>query len=189
MAFFTLAEIFNLIILTVAIGYIFSGFIRDPSHRVIGKYKINWQDFKFALLVSAPGVVFHELAHKFVAIALGLTANFFIFWPGLGIAVFLKLISSPFILIAPGFVGIAGTPTELQSILTSFAGPLVNLIIFLTAAYILNNARKLTKRQAVTLYLTKKINIFLFVFNMIPIPPLDGSKVIFGLFRIISSSF
>ncbi len=189
MAFFTFLEIVYLVILTLSIGFIFTGFIRDPSHKQPYRLKFNWQDFKFALLVSAPGIVLHELAHKFVAILFGLTANFFIFWSGLGIAIFLKLISSPFILVAPGYVLIEGMPTEIQSILTSFAGPLVNLLFFLSAAFILNKAKKLSRRQAITLYLTKKINLFLFIFNMIPIPPLDGSKVIFGLFKLISSSF
>ena len=189
MPIITFSEIINLIILTAAIGYIFTGYIRDPSQSFSLKQKFNWKDFKFALLVSAPGVVIHELAHKFVAIAFGLSAKFFIFWWGLGIAIFLKLISSPFILIAPGYVLIEGTPTELQSILTSFAGPAVNLIIFFVAWLILNNAKKLTRRQAVTLFLTKKINLFLFIFNMLPIPPMDGSKVIFGIFKLLFSSF
>lgn len=186
MVLFTILEIFNLAILTAAIGYIFSGFIKDPLHKSLKK--LNWQDFRFALLVSAPGVLLHELAHKFVAMMQGLTANFFVWWPGLGIAVFLKLISSPFIIIAPGYVGIQGTATKLQTVLTSFSGPLINLILFTIAALILNNSRDLSRRQAIFLYLTKRINLFLFIFNMIPIPPLDGYNVVLGLFNIISSS-
>ncbi len=187
MAFFTFSEIFNLIVLMFTMGYIFLGYVRDPNSKYLDK--LSRKDFLFSLLVSAPGVILHELAHKFVAIAFGLTASFFVFWWGLGIAIFLKLIHSPFIIIAPGYVGISGTATELQSILTSFAGPLVNIILFFVATLILNNAKRLTRRQAVTLYLTKKINLFLFIFNMLPIPPLDGSKVLFGIFRIIFSSF
>lgn len=186
MTLITFTEIINLIILTLSMGYIFSGYIKDPAHRHSGK-RFSWEDFKFALLVSAPGIVLHELGHKFVAIALGLTAQFFIFWWGLGIAIFLKVISSPFLLVAPGYVGISGATTELESILTSFAGPLVNLILFLIAALILNYSKKLTRKQALFLYLTKKINIFLFIFNMIPIPPLDGSKVLFGIAKLIIS--
>ena len=94
MPIFTLVEIFYLIVLVGSIGYIFSGFIKDPASRYISGF--NWRDFRFALLVAAPGIILHELLHKFVAIFFGLVANFYIFWPGLGIAVFLKLISSPF---------------------------------------------------------------------------------------------
>jgi len=186
MPIITIAEIVNLIILTLSMGYIFSGYIKDPSHRSFGK-RFNLENFKFALLVSAPGVVLHELGHKFVAIALGLSAQFFVFWWGLGIAIFLKLISSPFLIIAPGYVGISGASTELQSVLTSLAGPTVNIIIFFVASFILNYSKKLTRKQAFFLYLTKKINLFLFIFNMIPIPPLDGSKIFFGIFKLILS--
>ena len=185
MVFFSLIEILNLFILTIAIGYIFSGYIKDPSTRFSLSRKFNLQDFKFSLLVSAPGVVIHELGHKFISLFFGLGAVFKIWFPGLGIAVFLKLINSPFLIIAPGFVSISGDTNPLQTILISFAGPAVNLLLFLISYFILNNAKKLTRRQATALYLTKRINIFLFIFNMIPIPPLDGSKVLFGLIDLI----
>ena len=186
MGFISLAEFINLIILTLVVGYVFSGYIRDPSRPAHKKLQLN--DFLFALLVSAPGVVLHELGHKFVAMTFGLTAEFFVFWWGLGIAVFLKLISSPFILLAPGYVGISVISSPSQSFFVSFAGPAVNLLLFLIAAWLLNNVGKLTRKQATFLYLTKKINLFLFVFNMIPLPPLDGSKVFLSLFKILSAS-
>jgi len=185
-------EIVNLLILTAAIGYIFSGYIKDPStqYRLIRDVrKFNWQDFKYATLVAAPGVVLHELGHKTVAILFGLSATFKVWFPGLGIAVFLKLINSPFLIIAPGYVEIPGMFTVMQSILISFAGPAVNLILWLGSAYILNTAKKLTRTQAITLFLTKRINMLLFIFNMLPIPPLDGSKVFYGIFKLIFSSF
>ena len=186
MPFFTLIELLHLLILTLAIGYIFSGYIKDPSHRLFHR-GFNLQDFKFALLVSAPGVVLHELGHKFVALLLGLGAVFKVWFPGLGIAIFLKLINSPFLIIAPGFVLISGESTQLKTAITAFAGPAINLILWGAASLVLDKARKLTKRQATILYLTKKINLFLFIFNMIPIPPLDGSKVLFGLINFIFS--
>jgi len=184
MPLFTLIELLHLLILTVVIGYIFSGYIKDPSSRLFHK-GFNWNDFKFALIVSAPGVVLHELGHKFVAMLLGLGAVFKVWFPGLGIAIFLKLIHSPLLIIAPGFVLISGESSPLQISITAFAGPLVNLILWGSASLILNKAKKLTRRQATILYLTKKINLFLFVFNMIPFPPLDGSKVLFGLISSI----
>ena len=182
---FGFVEIIHLAILTIAIGYIFSGYITDPSNRFKTIKKFNWKDFKFALLVSAPGIVIHELGHKFAALVFGLGATFKVWFPGLGIAVFLKLINSPFLIIAPGFVEISGAASPFQTMITAFAGPLINLILWGGAALILNNARKLSRRQAVFLYLTKKINLFLFIFNMIPIPPLDGSKVLFNLIGTI----
>ena len=36
---------------------------------------------------------------------------------------------------------------------------------------------KLNRNQTIFWGLTKQINIFLFIFNMLPIPPLDGFSV------------
>ena len=182
----SLQEIFNLIILTGAIGYIFTGFIRKPTQGFNMRNGFNWEDFKFALLIAAPAVVLHELAHKFAAMAFGLTAVFKIFWGGIGLAIFLKLISAPFLIIAPGYVQIS-TQSLYSSTgaIIAFAGPAMNLILFITAHLILTRAKHLTRIQAVALYLTKQINLLLFAFNMIPIPPLDGSKVLFGLTSLL----
>lgn len=186
MPIITLAEIIYLIILTIALGYIFSGFIRSPDHYRFPRKMFDWKDIKYSMLIAAPAVILHELFHKFAALAFGLEATFHIWPTGLGLAVFLKLISSPFLIIAPGYVAISQA-TPIQMTITAAAGPFANLILFLGAAYILNNAKKLTRRQAVTLYLTKKINLLLLIFNLIPIPPLDGSKVLFGLIEIIKT--
>ena len=91
----SLQEIINLLILTAAIGYIFTGFIKKPrdGYELIYKKRgFDWEDFKFSILIAAPAVVLHELAHKFAAMAFGLTATFKIFPMGLGLAVFLKVI-------------------------------------------------------------------------------------------------
>ena len=179
----TLQEIYYLTIMSLALGYIFSGFIKKPDSPFTKGF--NWEDFKFAILIAAPAVVLHELAHKFTAMLFGLSATFKIFWGGLGIGVFLKLIHSPFLIIAPGYVEIPGLQTNLTTAIIAFAGPAINLLLFITAHLILTRARNLTRIQATALYLTKQINLLLFVFNMLPIPPLDGSKVFGGLIKLI----
>lgn len=187
---FTIPEVIYFIILTAVIGYIFTGYIRKPTSEVyhpfsFRKYTFKMQDFLFSVLIIAPAIVLHELAHKFIAIFFGLTANFFILWEGLGLAVLLKLLHSPFLIIAPGYVLISHGATPLQDILISFAGPLTNLILFLISGYILNHSTKLTRTQAIGFYLTKQINLFLLIFNMLPIPPLDGYHVFSGLLGFI----
>ena len=186
MPFITLLEILYLVILTFVIGYIFSGYIKKPITETDLVYdkSFSWDDIKYATLITAPGVILHELGHKFVAIFFGLDAVLHIFWEGLGLALFLKLISSPFLIIAPAYVSISSNGSPLISALTSFAGPFVNLLLFLIAYIILDRA-KLTKNQATILYLTKQINLFLFIFNMIPIPPLDGYNFFYSLYRFI----
>ena len=76
---FTINELIDLVIMTVAIGYIFSTFIkRQPTtgYDPIAYFKQNQiiEDIKFGIIIAAPAIVFHELAHKFVAMAFGAAA-------------------------------------------------------------------------------------------------------------------
>lgn len=185
---FTLREIIDLIVVTIALGYIFSAYIRRPRTELelaYPQFGLSWSDFKFAMIITAPAVIIHELAHKFVAIALGLTATFKAWYAGLGIGVFLRIINSPLIILAPGYVVIPPSTSELATFITAISGPLSNLLIFFIASYLLNTLKKMTRTLAITLYMTKQINFFLFIFNMLPIPPLDGSKVFSSLFKLI----
>ena len=61
----------------------------------LSTFFFNWIDFKYAIYVSAPAIIIHELGHKFVAMAYGYTATFEMFSLGLAIGVVLKLIGSP----------------------------------------------------------------------------------------------
>ena len=186
MAFTSLEEIFYLVVLIIAIAYILSGYIRSPkkSYTQLRKRTLfDLEDFKFAAIVAVPAILFHELAHKFVAIAFGATATFKIWGFGLILGVFLRLIYSPFLLLAPGYVEI---PTEALSAsqmgLVAFAGPLVNFILWIVPTFILKIKKgKLRKNTAIFLFYTAFLNMWLFIFNMIPLPPLDGSKVLAGL--------
>ena len=182
--FLNLNEIISLIVISVILGYIFSGFIQRPRKEFEFRKKFDWEDIKFAAMIAAPAVILHELGHKFVALFFGLNAVLKLFWEGLGLGIFLKLINAPFLIVAPAYVSISGNGTPLQEIITSFAGPFMNLLLFLIS-YLMLNRSKLTKNQATILYLTKQINLLLFGFNMLPIPPLDGYSVFSNLFRII----
>lgn len=87
----TISEIIYFIILTLVVGYIFSGYIKYPRKEydlIYRKSFFDWQDIKFVALITAPAVLLHELAHKFVAIYYGFQASFHIFWEGLGLAIF-----------------------------------------------------------------------------------------------------
>lgn len=184
MALISVLEILDLLVMTAALGYVFMTYIpksRTP-YQIVHERGFSWEDFFFAIKVTAPAIVLHELMHKFVALLLGLKAVFHAWYFGLFLGIFLKWIGSPFILFAPGYVSMGKSSPLLMS-LTAFAGPATNLLLFLIAAGILNYATHLTKGQALFLYLTKQINLFLFIFNMLPIPPLDGSKVFYGLYK------
>jgi Zn-dependent protease len=85
-------------------------------------------------------------------------------------------------------MGFAVTPVNdskmrrprLHGALTSFAGPLVNLAfcvvgVFATVWVIENSSSNLAFQLA---FFTMVFNAFLFVFNLLPIPPLDGGRIV-----------
>jgi Zn-dependent protease len=173
----TFRELIDFTILIIAIAYIFtSNFTAKISFK-----RFDFDNFKIALIATSPAVFFHELFHKITALALGYSATFHIFTPGIFIGVILKLISSPLLFIAPGFVSIQNVTQDIPYRLIAFAGPFANLLLFLIAIIILKKAKNLSEKQLIVLHLTKKINLILLIFNMIPFGPLDGAKVLFGL--------
>ncbi len=179
-------EIIYLTIVVIVIGYIFSGMFRfktkpNKISDITSRLRFDMDDFKLAVLVTAPAIVLHELAHKFVAMGFGFPAEFHIWGFGLLLALFLRVINSPFIIIAPGYVDIPLVTDPTAYRLIAAAGPAINLILWIGAFLILKNARNINRKQMIALYLTKKINMILFIFNMIPFGPLDGAKILFGL--------
>ncbi len=188
MAIFSLFEIIQILIAALATGYIFTGLypFKLSKKDVLDSYikRFDWSELWFSCLVAAPAIILHEIGHKFVAIALGLNAHFEVFPMGLVIGIVLKLFGSGFILLAPGYVVIANA-SILQGMLTAFAGPFVNLVLWLSGYFVLKYSKNMSRKGAIFWSLNKEINKWLFIFNMIPIPPLDGSKVLIPLFRII----
>ena len=192
MPLITFGEIIDLVIMTVFVGYIFSGIIpvRRESYEPLIHYRrgFDFEGLKFAILATAPAIIFHELAHKFVALGFGLDAVFYAFYRStftlmLGIfTIISKLAGFGFMFFVPGFVGISGNGTHLQFALTAFAGPFINLILWLLPWYLIEN-KIYRKKHYLLLVLTSRINMFLFIFNMLPLPGFDGYKVFIGLIQ------
>lgn len=180
-------EIIHLVVASLVVGYIFSGIIRvqtkeDVLKQYTRRFSFDWENFKLAVIVAAPGVIIHELAHKFVAMGFGLNAIFQIWPAGLAMGVVLKLLGSPFLLVAPGYVSISGGSNIPQFVLTAFVGPLMNLLLWIGAKMLSKHMKNASRKTAIVLLLTENMNKWLFIFNMIPVPPLDGSKVLYPLF-------
>ena len=189
----TFQEIIDIAIMTVAVGFIFSDVFarfvrpRDPI-AALQRTRIADEGFKFAVIVTAPAIILHELAHKFVAMAFGLSSVFRAAYSWLAIGVMLKLIGAPFIFFVPAYVQIIGHAGPLESAMIAFAGPAVNLMLWLGSSYAIRN-RLVKKKHYSAIFLTSRINMFLFFFNMIPIGFFDGAKVLSGVATYLKSIF
>ena len=112
--------------------------------------------FPVVMIGVGAGFIFHELGHKFVAMHYGYYAEYELWPTGLLIA----LVSSFF-----GFI-FAAVNIVLGLIFFLILGSLGDFIYTETGAIVY-----------LICVLGTRINFFLAAFNLLPIPPLDGSKV------------
>ncbi len=178
----TLREVLDVLIMTIALGYIFKDSFVTSVYHIPRAF--SWRDLGYAALVTAPGIILHELGHKIVALVYGLAATFHAHYGFLLLGVVLKMLNFGFIFFVPGYVAHSGGATIAQSTLIAFAGPGVNLALWLIARQLYKQKIGAEKWHKAW-FLTSKINMFLFFFNMLPIPPFDGWKVWSGLFEML----
>lgn len=136
------------------------------------------EQFAVMLVAVGSGFILHELAHKYVAIHYGAQAEFRAWRQGLLLAIGLAIITNgSFVFAAPGAVYVFGKSiTVKQNGIISWAGPVTNLFVvffFGSLLAILNPSDFLARIIISAMY----VNFFLAAFNLIPIFPLDGSKV------------
>ena len=172
---FTGKEIRDLIISFIVIALGFTILYSNGDYSNIGLV------FPIVMIGVGAGFIFHELGHKFVAMHYGYYAEYELWPTGLIIA----LVSSffGFIFAAPGAVVIYSNGMEKKTNgIISIAGPIVNIILGLIFFLILGSLGNFvyTETGAIVYLicvLGTRINFFLAAFNLLPIPPLDGSKV------------
>ena len=163
------------IVLIVAFSLTMAGGILSPTSKTV-------DEFIGFLPIAALGVtlsfVLHELMHKFAAERYGAIAAFRSSTTGLMIT--LATGAMGFLLGIPGATMIyTNRFTKRENGIVSLAGPLTNIGIFLVfyaAAIIINPAPG--SYMAGALYFVIFISVLLAFFNMLPIYPLDGSKVL-----------
>jgi Zn-dependent protease len=137
--------------------------------------------FPISLVAVGTGFIFHELAHRAVAKRYGCLAEFRMWSTGLLLALVLPIISAGTLFFAaPGAVYIYGPHiTRKENAMISLAGPLINIIVgalffiiymIMQPAVIAPYLLRLLERVAV-------LNLWFAFFNLIPVPPLDGSKI------------
>lgn len=130
--------------------------------------------FGICLLLVVFSFLLHEFGHKFTAQNFGMRSEFRIFPTGLFITLLTSVLG--FLFAAPGAVYIEGNPTRKENGIISIAGPAVNILLTLVgiAGCLAFNGGGVV---VIFFYLLAYLNAFLAVFNLLPIPPLDGSKI------------
>lgn len=160
-------------------------------------------DFVFQIIILIFSVVIHEVSHGYAAYLLGdstakyqgrLTLNpikHLDFFGSIFLPILLFISNSGFLV---GWAKpVPYNPYNLRNqrwgeAIVAFAGPLSNILIavifgllirFGLATGIIENFNILRITSSIVL-----TNLLLAVFNLVPIPPLDGSKILFSVFRI-----
>jgi len=133
--------------------------------------------FVLSLLTAGIGFLLHELAHKFVAIRYGQTAEFRADYSMLFLAVMAGF--AGFLFAAPGAVYHRGRITAREQGLIALAGPAVNVVLVAVFAGVWIGGEAAGFGLLSTIgYLGVIINALLAGFNMLPFGPLDGKKVL-----------
>ncbi len=182
---FSLGEIPSIIlawiVLSVGITY---GSIARFSRGVPGSLEFVIAGF----IATATAFIIHEMGHRYVAIRYGYVARFRLWAWGLAMTLVIVFATGGGIVFgAPGAVYIAPavmsfydsnyrkTDPERDNMIISAAGPGINLafaIVFLTLIFVIPSGFLSTISQ-----FGFSLNIGLGSFNMLPVPPLDGSKI------------
>lgn len=151
--------------LTLAFTLLFAGRYELSIFMVIG--------LSFVAVIT--GFLLHEIGHKIVAQRYGCWAEFRAWTFGLLFAVLSAFMG--FLFAAPGAVYIRGHLSKEENGKVSAAGPLMNVVVasFLLPIWIFI---PLIDELLLLISMVLWLNLFIGGFNMIPVPPLDGSKII-----------
>ncbi len=178
---FSAIEIRDIFIAWIALGIAFALALAGGGLVLVSSSGFTFSDIAFlvgiSLLTVGPGFVFHELSHKFVAQRYGYWAEFRM-WPmGLILALLTSLIGVIFA--APGATYISGTTiTREENGRISIAGPAINLVISVLFLPLLLFGGGLQTLAGSIGFIGFRVNSLLGVFNLLPIGPLDGAKVL-----------
>lgn len=141
--------------------------------------EILWNPLFFVVSILTVGIAFfgHELSHKFMAKKHGFWSEYRMWTQGLVLAVFFAIVTNGAVIFAaPGAVYFATQwifhhPTRREIGIIGLAGPLFNILLSLVLI-----AVWFAYPLVIIAYMIR-INSWLALFNLIPVPPLDGSKI------------
>jgi Zn-dependent protease len=168
----------SMIILTFVFGLVFTE--NNIFYALVnGSFSIETLPYGIGLAFVGilTGFFFHEISHKFMAQKYGLWSEYRMFPQGLRLALILGLFT-PLVFAAPGAVMFRGDSRIYETGHIAMAGPLSNIIIALITLSIYlsisSNSIEIFRVIGFICY----INAFLATFNLIPLGPLDGTKII-----------
>ena len=177
---FSKIEIIHLLIsifvLTIAFSFALSG--NNLLSGLGAGFKLD--NLLFFIPVSFLGITtaffFHELSHKFMAQKFGMWSEYRMFSQGLILAFILGLLT-PFVFAAPGAVMFRGGAKTYETGQIAASGPFANIMISLIT-FILYIWVFYESQIGPIIGFICLINAFIATFNLLPIGPLDGIKVI-----------
>ena len=160
----------SVLVLTAAFTIIFGDWKLFSDDAVINT--VYW--IVASLLMVILSFMLHELGHKFTAQKLGAWSEYRMYPVGLVICLIGSLFGILFA--APGAVYIRGYITDEMNGRISVMGPAVNVIISVVSLVLCVAIGDGLSSDL--FFLLGYMNAFLAAFNLIPIPPLDGSKIL-----------
>jgi Zn-dependent protease len=153
---------------------------------ILSLFEINPAAAVAVLLGFVVGITVHEAAHAYSALQLGDDTAYRQGRVTLNPAMHLDLLGSLMLLFA-GFGWGRPTPVNLAAlrgglwgpVAVAFAGPLSNILLVAVCAVVYQLPGVQGAYFESVVVGVAFVNALLFVFNLLPIPPLDGSKIIF----------
>jgi Zn-dependent protease len=132
--------------------------------------------FGLSVMLVVCSFLFHEFGHKFVAQRYNAWSEFRAYPYGLVMALVFAALAG-FLFAAPGAVYIQGEIDKEKYGKISLAGPAVNFVIAAVAIVAFLAYGKFDV-IGYGIFMLAQLNAFLGLFNMIPILPFDGSKIV-----------
>jgi Zn-dependent protease len=172
--------IIAVIVLTIAFTLMINGGLRAVSAKTFETNVL----IGFSVTITA--FLLHEMAHRTVARRLGAVA-FFKLWP---VGILMALITSifGFIFAAPGAVQFAGLYDRESEGKIGLAGPATNIFIGIIAFLAFTFVPLGLVASKILLWVAW-LNLWFALFNLIPFPPLDGSKVFYWNSKLFAAVF
>jgi Zn-dependent protease len=177
---FSKVEIFHLLVSIFILTIAFS-FALSKNNLFIGFTSgFRLDELTLYIPLSFLGITtaffFHELSHKFMAQKHGLWSEYRMFPQGLFLALLLGILT-PFVFAAPGAVMFQGGAKTHETGQIAASGPLANIIIAFVTFFLYTIVFYETQIGSILGFVCL-INAFIATFNLLPLGPLDGIKII-----------